>query len=67
MLKLREHYPNSHIAVMTRNPTVNTFPGVQYFAGDVSVPTDIDRIFSAVRPTVVFHCAAVMPVRVLST
>ncbi|KAJ9132573.1 Sterol-4-alpha-carboxylate 3-dehydrogenase [Coniochaeta hoffmannii] len=62
VLKLREHYPNSHIAVMTRNPTVNTFPGVQYFAGDVSVPTDIDRIFSAVRPTVVFHCAAVMPI-----
>jgi sterol-4alpha-carboxylate 3-dehydrogenase (decarboxylating) len=67
VLKLREQYPDSRIAVMTRNPTVNTFPGVQYHAGDISRQTDIDRVLSAVRPTVVFHCAAVMPVRTLQS
>jgi sterol-4alpha-carboxylate 3-dehydrogenase (decarboxylating) len=62
VLKLREQYPNSKVAVMTRNPTTNTFPGVQYFAGDITRQDDIDRIFTAVRPTVLYHVAAVMPI-----
>lgn len=62
MLKLQELYPNCKIAVMTRNPTVNTFPGVQYFAGDITDPADIERVFSALRPTVTFHCAGAMTV-----
>lgn len=47
---------------MTRNPTVNTFAGVQYFAGDITDAADIDRVFTAVRPTIVYHCAGAMTV-----
>ncbi|KAB5576092.1 sterol-4-alpha-carboxylate 3-dehydrogenase [Coniochaeta sp. 2T2.1] len=60
--KLLEAYPNASIAVMARNPTENRFDGAQYLAGDITVPKDIDRIFTAVRPTVVFHCAGTMTV-----
>ncbi|OIW29382.1 sterol-4-alpha-carboxylate 3-dehydrogenase [Coniochaeta ligniaria NRRL 30616] len=62
VLKLQEAYPKANVVVMSRNPTVNTFQGVEYFAGDIASPSDIDRVFSAVRPTVVFHCAGTMTV-----
>jgi len=47
---------------MTRNPTENTFPGVQYFKGDITSASDIERVFTAVRPTVIMHCAGAMTV-----
>ncbi|KAH8909220.1 sterol-4-alpha-carboxylate 3-dehydrogenase [Coniochaeta sp. PMI_546] len=62
VLKLREAFPRSSIVVMSRNPTVNTFSGVQYLAGDITSPSDINRVFTAVRPTVVIHCAGAMTV-----
>jgi sterol-4alpha-carboxylate 3-dehydrogenase (decarboxylating) len=62
VLSLLERYPKSTIAVMARNPTVNTFPGVSYHHGDITSPSDIDRVLSAVRPTVVYHCAGAMTV-----
>lgn len=60
--KLLEAYPGSKITVMARNPTVNTFPGVEYLKGDITSPANIDRVFTASRPTVVFHCAGAMTV-----
>jgi sterol-4alpha-carboxylate 3-dehydrogenase (decarboxylating) len=60
--KLLQAYPKSKIAVMARNPTVNTFLGVEYLKGDITSAADVERIFSATRPTVVFHCAGAMTV-----
>lgn len=62
VMKLQEAYPGCSIAVMSRNPTVNTFSGVRYLTGDISSLSDIDRVLNAVRPTVVIHCAGTMTV-----
>ncbi|GJC89226.1 sterol-4-alpha-carboxylate 3-dehydrogenase, decarboxylating [Colletotrichum liriopes] len=60
--KLRAAYPDAHVAVFSRNPTTNLFPGVTYHAGDISSMDDVARVFKEVRPTVVFHCAGMMTV-----
>lgn len=46
---------------MSRRPE-EQFPGVQYLAGDVTSPDDIQRVLKACKATVVFHCAGVMTV-----
>lgn len=55
---LRARYPTAKIAVLTRNPTTNRFPGVDYHKGDITRPLDIQACINACHPTVVFHCAA---------
>jgi sterol-4alpha-carboxylate 3-dehydrogenase (decarboxylating) len=60
--KLLAAHPGVKIAVMARNPTTNTFPGVDYHRGDITSVDDIRKILAAVRPTVIFHCAGVMTV-----
>lgn len=60
--KLLAAYPTCRVTVMARNPTMNTFPGVTYLKGDITSSSDIDHVFNAVRPTVVFHCAGTMTV-----
>lgn len=61
--KLLARYPIAPVvAVMARKPTTNLFSGVSYRAGDISSASDIARVFDAVRPTVVFHCAAAMTI-----
>ncbi|KAH6652339.1 hypothetical protein BKA67DRAFT_661085 [Truncatella angustata] len=58
---LRSRYPSCrNIAVLTRDPSLNLFPGVAYHRGDLTSPADIDRCLQACRPTVIFHCAAVV-------
>ncbi|KAF9872108.1 sterol-4-alpha-carboxylate 3-dehydrogenase [Colletotrichum karsti] len=60
--KLLQKHPSATIAVVSRNPTTNTFPGVSYHAGDVSSADDVTAVVQKVRPTVVFHCAGMMTV-----
>ncbi|KAK1983652.1 sterol-4-alpha-carboxylate 3-dehydrogenase [Colletotrichum cereale] len=60
--KLRAAYPDARVAVFSRNPTTNLFPGVTYHAGDIALPDDVARAFKEVSPTVVFHCAGMMTV-----
>jgi sterol-4alpha-carboxylate 3-dehydrogenase (decarboxylating) len=55
---LRSKYPEAKVAVLARNPTINTFPGVQYHRGDITIADDIASCLSLSKPTVVFHCAA---------
>ncbi|KAI0124053.1 sterol-4-alpha-carboxylate 3-dehydrogenase like protein [Xylariales sp. AK1849] len=55
---LRSKYPTARVAVLTRNPTINTFPGVTYHRGDITIADDIASALSISQPTVVFHCAA---------
>jgi sterol-4alpha-carboxylate 3-dehydrogenase (decarboxylating) len=62
VIKLREKYPSAAVAVMSRNPTENIQQDVAYHAGDITNPDHIARVFVAVKPTVVFHCAGVMTV-----
>lgn len=60
--KLRERYPTARIAVFSRNPTANLFPGVAYHAGDVASLDDVAKVVKETKPTVVFHCAGMMTV-----
>lgn len=60
--KLLQKYPSARVAVLSRNPTTNTFPRATYHAGDVASADDVTRIVNEVRPTVVFHCAGMMTV-----
>ncbi|RKU44063.1 erg26, C-3 sterol dehydrogenase [Coniochaeta pulveracea] len=60
--KLLQTQPGCKIAVMARNPTVNTFPGVEYLKGDITSAVDVEAVLAATRPTVVFHCAGAMTV-----
>ncbi|KAF4785578.1 sterol-4-alpha-carboxylate 3-dehydrogenase [Colletotrichum scovillei] len=60
--KLLAAYPTARIAVFSRNPTTNTFPGVTYHAGDIASLDDVAKVFREVKPTVVFHCAGMMTV-----
>ena len=66
--KLLAAYPRARVAVMSRNPTKNTFAGVSYHAGDMNRPGDVDAVLAAVQPTVVFHvvCLASRPTSLLS-
>lgn len=52
--KLLQKHPNASVAVMTRTP-VTQFSGVQYLKGDVTSEGDVQRVFAACKPTVVFH------------
>ncbi|KAF4925047.1 Sterol-4-alpha-carboxylate 3-dehydrogenase, decarboxylating [Colletotrichum viniferum] len=60
--KLLQKYPSARVAVLSRNPTTNTFPRATHHAGDVASADDVTRIVNEVRPTVVFHCAGMMTV-----
>ncbi|GKT46102.1 STIP1 y and U box-containing protein 1 [Colletotrichum spaethianum] len=60
--KLRAAYPDARVAVFSRNPTTNLFPGVTYHVGDISSLDDVARVFKEVKPTVVFHCAGMMTI-----
>ncbi|CAH0028299.1 unnamed protein product [Clonostachys rhizophaga] len=57
---LLEKYPKAKVAVMSRNPNVNTFPGAQYLKGDVTSSDDLKRVFGVCKPLVVFHTAALI-------
>ena len=56
--KLLAQYPQSRITVISRSPTTNLYPGVQYRQADITNPEDLRKVFDVCRPTVVFHCAA---------
>ncbi|KAF6800929.1 sterol-4-alpha-carboxylate 3-dehydrogenase [Colletotrichum sojae] len=58
--KLLAKYPSCRVAVVSRDPTKNLFPGVDYHKGDVASADDVDRVIREVRPGVVFHCAGLM-------
>ncbi|KAI8194190.1 Sterol-4-alpha-carboxylate 3-dehydrogenase, decarboxylating [Colletotrichum sp. SAR 10_65] len=42
--KLLKKYPSARVAVLSRNPTTNTFPRATYHAGDVASADDVTRI-----------------------
>lgn len=58
VLALRERYPAARVAVLTRNPTADTVPGVDYHKGDITSAEDVDGCLAACKPTVIFHTAA---------
>lgn len=58
--KLRAKYPGARVAVVSRDPTKNLFPGVAYHKGDVASADDVARVVREVKPGVVFHCAGLM-------
>ncbi|KAL0932854.1 3-beta hydroxysteroid dehydrogenase/isomerase [Colletotrichum truncatum] len=60
--KLRQKYPDARVAVFSRNPTTNLFPGVSYHAGDITSTDDVKKAIQETKPTVVFHCAGMMTV-----
>ncbi|KAI8234204.1 Sterol-4-alpha-carboxylate 3-dehydrogenase, decarboxylating [Colletotrichum sp. SAR 10_99] len=42
--KLLQKYPSARVAVLSRNPTTNTFPRATYHAGDIASADDVTRI-----------------------
>ncbi|TEA15709.1 Sterol-4-alpha-carboxylate 3-dehydrogenase, decarboxylating [Colletotrichum sidae] len=60
--QLLAKYPTARVAVLSRNPTTNTFPNVGYHKGDIASADDVARVLKEVRPSVVFHCAGMMTV-----
>ncbi|KAI0140342.1 hypothetical protein BJ166DRAFT_473292 [Pestalotiopsis sp. NC0098] len=55
---LRDRYPSAKVAVLSRQPDVNTIPGVVYRRGNITNAAHIDACLRFCQPTVVFHCAA---------
>lgn len=49
------------VHVMSRNPTHNRLPGVQYHAGDFTSEESLAPILKAVQPIIIFHVASPLP------
>ncbi|KAI9172703.1 NAD(P)-binding protein [Paramyrothecium foliicola] len=56
--QLLEDETCSHIFVMSRNPTKNTFDKVDYTAGDITSPADVKKFLDLAKPNVVFNTAS---------
>jgi len=56
--QLREETSCTSIAVMSRNPFINNFDGVEYRVGDITSRPDVDDFISDVRPNIVINCAS---------
>ena len=48
----------SSVAVMSRNPTANTFDGAFYRVGDITSATDVERFLAEFKPTVIINTAS---------
>ena len=48
----------SAIHVMSRNPTQNRHPNVQYHAANLSSPTATQKLLDDIRPVAIIHCAS---------
>jgi sterol-4alpha-carboxylate 3-dehydrogenase (decarboxylating) len=49
------------ITVVSRNPKINIFDGVQYVAGDIANESFVRKLFDDMKPQVVFHTASPRP------
>ncbi len=45
------------ISVLSRSPRRNILPGVSYYAGDVSSPSELQKTIEKISPTVIIHAA----------
>jgi len=46
-----------YISVLSRSPRRNILPGVTYYTGDVSSPSELQQIIDRISPTVIIHAA----------
>ncbi|KAM7196899.1 Cytochrome P450 [Naviculisporaceae sp. PSN 640] len=52
-----QNEPDCLVHVIDTNTTRNRIPGVTYHTADISVPPDVERVFSIAKPKTVFHLA----------